>query len=102
MTWSARTRLIWLRARSRWGMVFAAAATAALTGAYPAQAASGLRAPGLQSPPNRASLQSLPAFQWAVVPGAGSYEFELAADSRFGALVVNSTTHNTAASPDKA
>ena len=55
-------------------MVFAAAATAALTGAYPAQAASGLRAPGLQSPPNRASLQSLPAFQWAVVPGAGSYE----------------------------
>jgi hypothetical protein len=46
-------------------------------------AAAGLRSPTLQSPGNRASVQSLPAFTWASVRGATYYDFEFAADPRF-------------------
>jgi protein-S-isoprenylcysteine O-methyltransferase Ste14 len=74
-----------------------------------AQVIAGLREPGLQSPANDASVQSLPTFEWAPVANAASYQFELAADPRFGSLVQRALsgqgslqTHNTAATLDKA
>jgi hypothetical protein len=74
-----------------------------------AQVIAGLREPGLQSPANDASAQSLPTFEWAPVAHAASYQFELAADPRFGSLVQRTLfgqgslqTHNTAATLDKA
>jgi hypothetical protein len=62
-------------------------------------AASRLRAPALQSPARNASVQSLPTFEWASVSKAASYQFELAADQNFGAIVSNGSfaTPNTAA-----
>ncbi len=69
----------------------------------------GLREPALQSPANDASAQSLPAFEWGAVAHAPSYQFELAADPRFGSLVQRTLsgqgslqTYNTAATLDKA
>lgn len=64
----------------------ALAATTALLLAAPAGAA--LEMPTLVSPAASASVQSLPAFAWNVVPGAAKYEFALAADAGFNAPVL--------------
>ena len=57
-----------------------------LASAGSAQAA--LRAPGLQAPGANASVESLPTFTWRAVKGAAQYEFQLSADSKFGAIVL--------------
>jgi hypothetical protein len=74
-----------------------------------AQIAAGLSEPALQGPAGDASVQSLPTFEWAPVAHAASYQFELAADPRFGSLVQRTLsgqgslqTYNTAATLDKA
>jgi hypothetical protein len=74
-----------------------------------ARVVAGLREPAPQSPANNASVQSLPTFEWATAANAASYQFELAADPRFGSLVQRTLsgqgsfqTHNTAATLDKA
>jgi hypothetical protein len=67
-----------------------------------------LRRPSLQRPGNGAKVQALPTFEWAAVPKATAYQFQLSADKRF-ASVVQSFVHkgsietpNTAATLDKA
>jgi hypothetical protein len=63
-------------------------------------AAASLRAPHLQAPGNRASVQALPAFTWGGVRGAARYQFEFSADRKFtsavngfaqGAITINGT-----------
>ena len=76
----------------------------ALLLAAPAQAA--LNAPVALDPDNGAVLDSLPAFAWGPVPGAQSYEFQLAADRNFNAPVLGRgestfTTRNTRATIKK-
>ena len=44
-------------------------------------------APGLLSPGNGATFQTLPPFSWRAVPGADRYEFEIAADAGFASPV---------------
>jgi hypothetical protein len=58
--------------------------------------------PALQSPAGNASVQQLPVFAWAPVSGAAHYEFQLAADPRFGSVVNHGAigTHDTAATLD--
>jgi hypothetical protein len=70
--------------------------------------ARGLRAPLLQRPRSGASVQALPAFEWAAVAKASAYQFQLSADKHF-ASVVQSFLHkgsietpNTAVTLDKA
>lgn len=67
-----------------------------------------LRAPALQTPGASATAQALSAFTWSAVKGATQYDFQLAADSRFGSIVLGSgfgrgsfRTRNTAATIDK-
>jgi hypothetical protein len=69
----------------------------------PASYAARLSRPRLQAPANNVSVQSLPAFDWAPVRRAAVYDFELAADRRFGAIVSKGSvdTHNTAVTLDK-
>jgi hypothetical protein len=64
----------------------------------------GLKAPGLLTPNDGAHLQQIPALTWNAVSGAAEYEYEVAADARFHAIVLGkgpgmgaSTTHNLAA-----
>jgi hypothetical protein len=70
--------------------------------------ARGLRAPSLQSPRNGVSVQALPTFEWAAVTKATAYQFQLAADPHFGAIVQSGfgkgsiETSNTAATLEKA
>jgi hypothetical protein len=47
------------------------------------------RAPRLQSPGYGISVQALPTFTWGSVAKATAYQFQLAADPRFGAIVAN-------------
>jgi hypothetical protein len=70
--------------------------------------ARGLTAPPLQTPANGASLQQMPALTWGAVNGASTYQYELAADPRFGAIALgsgtgkgSSRTHNTSAALDQ-
>jgi protein-S-isoprenylcysteine O-methyltransferase Ste14 len=69
----------------------------------------GLYTPALQSPADNASVQSLPAFEWGTVAHAFAYQFQLAADASFSAIVQGGLlgngsieTHNTAATLEKA
>src|SRR4051794_29574464 len=86
---SNRARAFWARARPGsargWccvlGLVVLLAALA--TGA----AATGPKAPRLQSPAPDARVGSVPAFSWAPVRGAALYEFQLSADADFGSIV---------------
>jgi hypothetical protein len=85
---------------------FGAVAIAALLAAPASQAR--LSRPGLESPTNGASVQSIPAFTWHGVRGAAQYEFELSADPRFRSIALGSgfgtgafRTHVTAATIDK-
>jgi hypothetical protein len=85
-------------------LVLAALAVAALALAAPAQGA--LTAPVLLDPGPGASVEALPAFSWAPVPGAYAYEFQVAADQNFNAPVLGRgegsfTTKNTRATLKK-
>jgi hypothetical protein len=66
--------------------VVAALAGAALLVAAPAQAA--LPTPALAEPGPGATVEAFPAFSWAPVPGAETYEFQVAADRNFNAPVL--------------
>jgi hypothetical protein len=66
--------------------VAAALAGAALFLTAPAQAA--LPTPVLGDPGAGASLEALPAFAWNPVPGAETYEFQVAADQNFNSPVL--------------
>ena len=85
-------------------LVLAALAAAALALAAPAHGA--LTAPVLLDPGAGASVQALPAFSWSPVPGADSYEFQVAADQNFNSPVLGAgegsfTTNNTRATLKK-
>lgn len=86
-------------------LVFAsmAAFAAIVTTAVPASAAVIAR-PALESPANHASVQSLPTFAWRSARRAASYQFQLAADAHFGAIVFQGSfaTFNTAATLNQA
>ncbi|MGH2839895.1 MAG: hypothetical protein ACRDKY_03615 [Solirubrobacteraceae bacterium] len=91
----------------RVGIVAAAVTAVALMLAGPAQAA-GLRAPTLQSPAAGSTVEALPTFSWSAVPRAARYQFQLAADSNFGSIVLGTgrgrgsqRTRNTAATLTK-
>lgn len=87
-------------------MSFAKLLTIALAGAalvLPATAAAAPGRPALASPDPDANVQGVPAFTWGKVKRADRYEFQLAADTRFGSIVGSGSfqTRNTAASIDK-
>src|SRR5690242_15009245 len=85
-------------------LVVAAAAAAAFAFAAPARA--DLTQPVLLDPGNGASVETLPAFSWGPVPGADSYQFQVAADQNFNSPVLGQgegsfTTRNTRATLKK-
>src|SRR5207249_8981133 len=47
-----------------------------------------LRAPAPLAPSSGARVALLPAFAWSAIPGADSYEFQIAADAGFNAPVL--------------
>ena len=65
--------------------LLAVAAVTMLAGA--STAAASLRAPRLQSPSDRGSVQSVPYFSWTSVRRAAQYQFEFSADSKFSSAV---------------
>ena len=67
-------------------LVLAALAAVALAVAAPAHGA--LTAPVLLSPAAGTTVEALPAFAWAPVAGADSYEFQVAADQNFNSPVL--------------
>ena len=84
--------------------VAAALAGVALLVAAPAQAA--LPTPVLGEPGPGATVESLPAFSWNPVPGAETYEFQVAADRNFNSPVLGRgegsfSTRNTRATLKK-
>jgi hypothetical protein len=90
--------------RKNFRLLLAALAAAALAVAAPAHGA--LTAPVLLEPGAAASVQTLPAFAWSPVPGADSYEFQVAADQNFNSPVLGRgegsfTTRNTRATLKK-
>ena len=90
--------------RRHFRFALAALAAAALGFAAPAHGA--LTAPVLLDPGPGASVQALPAFAWSPVPGADTYEFQLAADRNFNSPVLGPgegsfTTKNTRATLKK-
>jgi hypothetical protein len=90
--------------RKNFRLILAALAAAALAVAAPAHGA--LTAPVLLDPGSAASVQSLPAFAWSPVPGADTYEFQVAADQNFNSPVLGRgegsfTTRNTRATLKK-
>jgi hypothetical protein len=72
--------------RRNFRLVLAALAAGAFVLAAPAQGA--LTQPVLLDPGNGASLEALPPFAWSPVPGADSYEFQVAADQNFNSPVL--------------
>ena len=83
-------------------LVVALACALTALAAGPAAASAAPRAPGLELPAADATVQSVPAFTWKPVRGAARYEFQLAADTNFGSIVLGQgkgsfTTLNTAA-----
>jgi hypothetical protein len=84
-------------------IALACVAVASCLVAVPAEAAS-LKAPKLSSPADGASVQTLPPFEWGKVAGAEKYEFQVAADARFGSIITKRgfRTGNTVATVTKA
>ena len=82
---------------SRIGISLAATAAVSLIGAPAASAT--LKAPAPQSPASGAHVETVPAFTWGGVRNAAQYEFQAAADPRFGSIVSKGSfrTRNTAA-----
>jgi hypothetical protein len=90
--------------RRNFRLVLAALAAGALMLAAPAQA--DLTTPVLLDPGNGASVEALPPFAWSPVPGADSYQFQVAADQNFNSPVLGQgegsfTTKNTRATLKK-
>lgn len=52
-------------------------------------------------PPDGQEVPFLPAFAWDAVAGAARYQFQLAADASFNSPLVNISTRNTRATPEK-
>jgi hypothetical protein len=79
-------------------LIVALVGAALLIPAAAASAAPGR--PALDSPAQDASVQGVPSFTWGKVKRADRYEFQLAADTRFGSIVNQGSfqTRNTAAS----
>src|SRR5688572_13808787 len=85
-------------------LVLAALAAVALSVAAPAHGA--LTAPVPLDPGSGASVEALPAFSWSPVPGADSYQFQVAADENFNSPVLSRgegsfSTRNTRATLKK-
>ena len=72
--------------RKNFRLILAALAAAALAVAAPAHGA--LTSPVLLGPGAGVSVPTLPAFSWSPVPGADSYEFQVAADQNFNSPVL--------------
>jgi hypothetical protein len=90
--------------RRTFRLLLASLAAAALGFAAPAHGA--LTAPVVLDPGNGASVEALPSFAWSPVPGADSYEFQVAADQNFNSPVLGRgegsfTTKNTRATLKK-
>jgi hypothetical protein len=90
--------------RRHFRLVVTALAAGALMLAAPAQGA--LTQPVPLDPGNGASFEALPPFAWSPVPGADSYQFQVAADQNFNSPVLGQgegsfTTKNTRATLKK-
>src|SRR6266508_539974 len=90
--------------RRRLPLLLAAFAGVVLAFAAPAQAA--LTSPVLLDPGAGATVEALPPFSWSPVPGADSYEFQVAADQNFNSPVLGRgegsfSTRNTRATLKK-
>jgi hypothetical protein len=72
--------------RRHFRLVVAALAAGALMLAAPAQGA--LTQPVPLDPGNGASFEAIPPFAWSPVPGADSYQFQVAADQNFNSPVL--------------
>src|SRR5512133_196811 len=72
--------------RRTFRLLLASLAAAALGFAAPAHGA--LTAPVPLDPGNGASVEALPPFAWSPVPGADSYQFQVAADQNFNSPVL--------------
>jgi hypothetical protein len=83
---------------SRIGVSLAATAALILT-VVPAASAATLKAPATRAPANGAAVEAVPSFTWRSVRRAAEYEFQVAADERFGSVVDKGSfrTRNTAA-----
>ena len=73
--------------RKNFRLVLAALAAASFAVAAPAAHAA-LTSPVLLAPAAGVSVPTLPAFSWSPVPGADSYEFQVAADQNFNSPVL--------------
>ena len=75
------------------------AATAAVTLIAAPAAPAKLKAPARQTPAAGVHVETVPAFTWRGVRRAAQYEFQVAADPRFGSIVDKGSfrTRNTAA-----
>src|SRR3954468_10908354 len=82
---------------SRIGVSLAATVAVALIAAPAASAK--LKAPARQTPAAGVHVETVPAFTWGAVRRAAQYEFQVAADPRFGSIVSKGSfrTRNTAA-----
>jgi hypothetical protein len=80
-----RSRAAALR-RARLVCLAAALALTALS--FAAEGQGRLRTPVPTSPANGAVVESVPAFAWSAVPGAASYEFQIAADAGMNSPVL--------------
>jgi hypothetical protein len=90
--------------RRHFRLVVTALAAGALMLAAPAQGA--LTQPVPLDPGNGASFEAIPPFAWSPVPGADSYQFQVAADQNFNSPVLGQgegsfTTKNTRATLKK-
>ena len=83
---------------SRIGVSLAATAALTLT-VVPAAAAATLKAPATAAPAQGTVVDTVPSFTWGGVRNAAQYEFQVAADPRFGSIVSKGSfrTRNTAA-----
>jgi hypothetical protein len=87
----------------KWSKLASAAIIAVSIAAMLPTSSLALRRPALVSPASSTSTQSLSTFAWRAVRGAAKYQFQLAADRRFGSIVFQGSfeTYNTAATFNK-
>jgi hypothetical protein len=85
-------------------LIICGTAYAALPDGHGAIKAAAVRKPASPrplSPPDGSTRDAMPAFSWAPVRKAATYEFELSADGRFNSTVQRIKTPNTYATLDK-